>query len=45
MLPSECVYNPGQTSWEKVKKSSKIGQDFKNLLSNFACFLRAIAKV
>ena len=37
-------YNPGQNIWHKVKKSSKIGQDFKNLLSNFAC-LTAIVKV
>ena len=40
-----CSDNPGQNSWHKVKKSSKIGQDFKNLLSNFACFLTAIVKV
>ena len=38
------TYNPGQNMWQKVKKASKIGQDFKNLF-NFACFLRAIAKV
>ena len=31
--------------WHKVKKSSKVGQDFKILLSNFACFLTAIVKV
>ena len=37
--------NPGQNIWQKLKKSSKIGQDFENLLCNFACFLRAIAKV
>ena len=40
-----CSDNPGQNIWHKVKKSSKIGQDFKNLLSNFACFLTAIVKV
>ena len=40
-----CSDNPGQNIWQKVKKSSKIGQGFKNLLSNFACILRAIAKV
>ena len=40
-----CSDNPGQNICQKVKKSSKIGQDFKNLISNFACFLRAIAKV
>ena len=39
-----CSDNPGQNIWHKVKKSSKIGQDFKNL-SNFACFLTAIVKV
>ena len=37
--------NPGQIIWHKVKRFSKIGQDFKNLLSNFACFLTAIIKV
>ena len=40
-----CSDNPGQNTWHKLKKSSKIGQDFKNLLSNFACFLTAIVKV
>ena len=39
------IYNPAQNMWHKVKKSSKIGQDFKNLLLNFACFLTAIVKV
>ena len=39
------IYNRGQYIWHKVKKSSKIGQDFKNLLSNFACFLTAVVKV
>ena len=38
-------YNPGKNIWQKVKKSSKIKQDFKNLLPNFAFCLRAIAKV
>ena len=38
-------YNPGQNIWHKVKKSIKIGQDFKNLLSKFAYFLTAIVKV
>ena len=38
-------YNRGQNIWHKVKKSSEIGQDFKKLLSNFACFLPAIVKV
>ena len=39
------IYNPSHNNWHKVKKSSKIGQDFKNLLSNFVCFLTAIVKV
>ena len=40
-----CSDNPGQNIWHKVKKFSKIGQDFKNVLSKFAYFLTAIAKV
>ena len=39
-----CSDNPGQNIWQKVKKSIKMGQDFKNLLSNIACFLTAIVK-
>ena len=35
-------YNPEQNIWNKVKKSSKIGEDWKHLISNFACFLKAI---
>ena len=38
------IYNPAQSIWHKLKKSSKIGQDFKNLLSDFACFLTAIVQ-
>ena len=38
-------YNPGQNICYKVEKSSKVGEDFKSLLSNFACFLTAIVKV
>ena len=38
-------YNPGQGIWHKVKKSSKIGQDFENFFFNFAFFLTAIVKV
>ena len=38
-------YNPLQNLWHKVKKSSKLEQDFKNLLHNFACFFTAIVKV
>ena len=39
------TYNLGQNIWYKVEKSSKVGQDFKSLLSNFACFLTANVKV
>ena len=38
-------YNPGQNIWHKLKKYIKIGQDFKNVISNFACFLTAIVNV
>ena len=38
-------YNPGQIIWHKVKKYSKTGQDFKNVISNFVCFLTAIVNV
>ena len=41
----QLIYNPAQNIWQKVNKSSKIGQGFKNLLSIFACFLTAIVKV
>ena len=40
-----CSDNPGQNIWHKVKKYSKIGQEFKNVISNFACFLTAIVNV
>ena len=41
-------YNPGENIWSKVKKSSKIGYGKKNkksLISTFACFLTAIARI
>ena len=38
-------FNPGQNIWHKVKRYYKTGQDFKNIISNFACFLTAIANV
>ena len=38
-------YNPGQNTWNKIEKSSKTGQDRKSLISAFACFLTATAKV
>ena len=39
------IYNPGQNIWQKVKKYSKIGQDLKNVIYNFACFLTAVVNV
>ena len=38
-------YNPGQNISNKIEKSSKTGQIKKSLISTFACFLTAIAKV
>ena len=37
--------NPSQNIWHKLKKYSKIGQGFKNVISNFESFLTAIDKV
>ena len=37
--------NPGQNIWNKIEKSSKPGQDNKSLISTFAWFLAATAKV
>ena len=39
MYPISENYNPGEDIWHKAKKYSKIGQDFKNVISNSACFL------
>ena len=39
------TYNPGQNIWNKIEKSSKTGQGKKSLISTFACFLTATAKV
>ena len=41
----KLLYNPGQNMWNKIEKSSKTGQVKKSLISTFACFLSAIAKV
>ena len=38
-------YNPGQSIWSKIEKSSKTGQDKKSLMSTFACFYTVVAKV
>ena len=32
------TYNPGQNTWSKIKKSSKIGQNLKILISAFELF-------
>ena len=40
-----CSDNPGQNIWQRVKKYSKIGQDLKNVIYNFACFLTAVVNV
>ena len=42
---SSNAYNPMQNIWNKLEKSSKIGQDKKSLISTFGCFLTATAKV
>ena len=39
------IDNPGQGTWSRIEKSSKTGQEKKGLISTFACFLTAIAKV
>ena len=38
-------HHPGQNIWDKIEKSSKIGQDKKSLISALAYFATAIAKV
>ena len=38
-------YNPGKNFWNKIEKSSETGQDKKSLISTFACFLTATAKI
>ena len=39
------IYNPGQNILQKVKKYSKIRQDLKNVIFNFACFLTTVVNV
>ena len=41
----QWYHNPRQNIWNKMEKSSKTGQEEKTLVSNFECFLTAIAKV
>ena len=38
-------YDPGQINWNKMEKSSKTEQNKKILISIFAFFVTAIAKV
>ena len=40
-----CSDNLWQNILNKIEKSSKIGENKKSLISAFACFLTAIAKV
>ena len=40
----KLIYNPGQNTWHKVRKCSKIGLGYKNSISNYACFLNAFVK-
>ena len=44
-MSHKVIYNPGQNIWHKLKKSSKIGQDFKNFYQILQFFLTAIVKV
>ena len=39
------TYNRGQCIWIWIEKSSKTGQDRKNLIFTFACFLTATVKL
>ena len=38
-------YNPEQSIWNKMEKSSETGQGQKSLVSIFAWFLTAMAKI
>ena len=38
-------FNPGQSIWNKIEKSSKTGQEKKSLISSFACYMTAIADI
>ena len=39
------IYNPGKNIWKKIEKSGKTGQGKKSLISTFARFLTATAKL
>ena len=45
MTNFHLTYNHMQGIWNKLEKSSKTGQGKKSLMSTFACFLTATAKV
>ena len=44
MIASLVTYNLRYSIWNKVKKPSKTGQNWKTLLSAFAEFLTTIAR-
>ena len=41
----KSIYNPRKNVWDKIEKSSKIGQDKKSWISPFRCFLTGTAKI
>ena len=41
---SSDTYNPGQSIWNKIEKSSKTGHDKKSLISTLAYFLTVTDK-
>ena len=45
LIDGKWTYSPALIVWNNVKKSSKTGQDYKNLLSIFTYFKAAIVKV
>ena len=45
ILKSLSSHNPSQNIWHKPKKYCKTGQEFDNLICNFACFLTAIVNL
>ena len=40
-----CSDNTGENVWHKVKRYNKIGQELKNIISNFVSFFTAIVNV
>ena len=45
LLKSLSTYKLRQNIWNKIEKSSKIGQHKKSLISTFQCFLTVIGKI